>query len=348
MSYSQFNIYQSSDTDAPALTTTTGSLVNLLNKILVTGYGSKTSAGWELAFTSSTLSSSCYRIPSGSRFYLSVQDEKLSASCEAYTRGFKVASSVLTGSGEFPLSGYQGAIPPDISVTVTTTPGTTGYYSFRKSYAPLDPTAKKWIAFADAYTLYLFVQNGVSSGYFSDPLIFGDIYSYGGTSDVNRCIHISRQHKDFSGIGMWGLTLGPAGVIPEHCMAGTCGQYGYSILVNKMVDYSKFLPGTTGGGLPVGTINGIVAYPNPTDNSLILSPIRIIEKPGYSIRGTLRGIYAVAHNQSYFSHGETFNGSGSFSGKTFMIVGTFHTPVMNSGTAAHVLAVEISETVETN
>ncbi|MGE3907973.1 MAG: hypothetical protein AB7K36_01385, partial [Chloroflexota bacterium] len=44
-------IYRSTDSGAPVLTGQAGSLLNLLDKCLVDGYGSKAAAGWSRPYT---------------------------------------------------------------------------------------------------------------------------------------------------------------------------------------------------------------------------------------------------------------------------------------------------------
>jgi hypothetical protein len=46
MATSQFTIYRYTDTSAPTVNGTAGSLITLLQACLVTGYGSKSGAGW--------------------------------------------------------------------------------------------------------------------------------------------------------------------------------------------------------------------------------------------------------------------------------------------------------------
>lgn len=69
------NHYRYTDADAPVLTGQAGSLVNLLDKCLVTGYGAKESAGWDIAFTA--IDRRAYRASDvgGNRRFLRVVDD---------------------------------------------------------------------------------------------------------------------------------------------------------------------------------------------------------------------------------------------------------------------------------
>lgn len=53
--------FSSSDANAPILTNTAGSLKHLLKACLVTGYGTKTALGWEVAFESTDLKTAVFR-----------------------------------------------------------------------------------------------------------------------------------------------------------------------------------------------------------------------------------------------------------------------------------------------
>jgi hypothetical protein len=69
------NHYRYTDADAPVLTGQAGSLVNLLDKCLVNGYGAKESAGWDIAFTA--IDKRAYRASDvgGNRRFLRVVDD---------------------------------------------------------------------------------------------------------------------------------------------------------------------------------------------------------------------------------------------------------------------------------
>ena len=82
---SQFNIYTSSDLDAPLLTGRTGSLVGLLDACLVTGYGIMTGSGWTHPLVNSR-SLACYTPPSGSRMTLFVNDSYSSSVATQQTK----------------------------------------------------------------------------------------------------------------------------------------------------------------------------------------------------------------------------------------------------------------------
>src|SRR5262245_61500636 len=151
----QFTIYRSTDGSAPVLTGETGKLVDLLDACLVNGYGSKTAAGWAIAFTGT--SKRAYRAASGSRLYYRIQDDGPGAGTfkEARLTGYESMSDIDTGTGPFPTSA-QGV-------------GSVAMYPVRKS-AAADSTARAWVVIADARTCYVFVFTGDNA---NNQLAFG-------------------------------------------------------------------------------------------------------------------------------------------------------------------------------
>lgn len=323
---SQFTIFSSSMDGAPVLNGDTGSLVNVLNKILVYGFGTTLSAGWSLPYTSSNGSGSCYKMPGGTGFYLSVQDDNLIYwyPWEPRCRAFERATSWNSGSGQFPLSGVQGL-------------NNLGYLQVRKANPLALPfTTKQWVAFVDSSTLYFFWISGLSAGAWDQCIVFGDIYSYKGSNDLYRCLHLSREVEAISNTCNLSVWSYPDSSIPAHYMARSWAGGGQSIAVGKV--------GGRNLHANITYMDGNVQYPNGPDNSIVLSPIWITEPTGKSIRGHMRGLYHVCHNYLNFAYGDTFEGSGSLAGKTFMIVGPWYC----NGTIWITLAVETSNTVDTN
>ncbi len=313
MATSQFKVYRSQDAGAPILSGTSGSLVNVLTQCLVTGYGTQVAAGWTADYTSSTNSGSAFRPASGSRFYLSVQDDARSAGTtkDARLRGFETLSSFDTGSGQFPSTG-QGI--------------TGGYVSCRKSLTA-DALARAWVIYADAYTMYLFITTGDGSQF---GTFFGDIYSYKTTTDTYRCMIVGSPLEN-SALGGTSdtQTATPTTGHGGHFMARTYGGGGTSITIGKQGDIGS---GTT-------TLAGLIQYPNGPDNAMYMAPVRIVETTPGTVRGRMRGMYHICHAIASFSDGDIFQGANDFQGKTFQVV--------KQG-AGGMWAIEISNSVESN
>lgn len=327
MATSQFKVYSSGDVDAPILNWSSGSLCNVLDAILVNGYGSKTSAGWSLEYTASYNSGSCYRPPSGSRMYLSVRDNNFetwgTGSCAII--GLEEATSFNTGSAQFPTS-IQPTVPPSLYCPKVFTISSTNKIFPRT-----------WIAFADAYTLYFFVKpDPVFGRYYG--MFFGDFYSFASGDNYNCMIigslsptnYVYTEHKMD-----WGCRVDE--VITGHFSARTYTGTGESIA------FGKHGTNSLGFGNPaIPLLYSVMAEANPENNSTYMSPIWISEYVTTNtglIRGKMRGMYYYA-GQNSATDGIQFSGSNEYSGKVFQIVKPTPGGVL--------VAIEVSDTVDTN
>lgn len=310
----QFTIYNSSDASAPTLNGTTGSLVTVLDAILVNGYGAKAAAGWAKSYSGA--SKAAYRPAAGTRFYMRIQDDGPGAGTykEARMVGFETMSDVDTGTGRFPS-------------------GATNLF-IRKS-ATADATARAWVAYADGRTLYFFALTGDTANNYK-ACHFGDIYSVA-PGDAYQCLVIGRPAENTGTYGELMDTEYPSSAAAGHFMARSYGGGGSAITVSKHGDNGK--SGTA--GYPTGALPG----PNPQDGAYYLSPFWVCEASSASVRGRMRGMHHYCHLPASASDGATFGGAGDWAGKTFQIV----KGVGYSGGGTLVpAAMETSDTLETN
>jgi len=371
MATSQFTIYSSSDVGGPGLMTGwSGSLIRILDACLVDGYSGKTKAGWTHPIANSasfgpTSVYACYKPPSGSMMTLFVNDNFPNITAlgrEAWLTGWENMTSLCNttpvlnvgaGTGQFPTPAQQL---------------TTGHVVCRKSSLSDNTTGHYWVMFADAYTFYLCIQTGDTTGYYYS-VTFGDVFSFKGSTDAYRCLLIGRVVENVAGVGnttsgnnpatstndsfaaSWGDFPSGGGsynvflpiYLPGHFMPRTFGGGGASINVGKTFDMSKASSsGFVGNGQRYGLVPmyGFLQTPNGSDNSLYISPVTIHDPLSLSLRGRMRGFWFVAHPIINFSDGQTFQGAGDYAGKTFMIVKTDPT--------GGFFAIETSNTVETN
>lgn len=317
MPLSQYNYYSFGDAGAPSLTATTASLINLLNAILVTGYGSKAGAGWTVDYTSSAFTGSTFRMASGSRFYLNVRDDAIITAKEARVSCNETASAFGTGSGYFPSTSSQGV-------------NSQGYLVVRKSNG-LDTTpSKPWYAFADGSTLMLFIHSGDTVNNLQS-LYFGDIYSYKSSSDAYKCAIIARASENGVGYDSFDTILSSySSNVGGHFMARGHLGTGISLAVGKISNSSL----NGGSGYLSGT--AIMGYAN----SGFLSPIYIYDGVVTGPRGKLRGVYHPFVNVAYLPIGTLVNGSGIYAGKQFRY--------MKKGGSGGGWFIEVSNTLDTN
>jgi hypothetical protein len=292
--------YFSTDASAPVLSGTTGSLVALLDAILVNGYGAKSALGWAKSYSGT--SKAAYRPASGARLYLRVQDDGPGAGSfrEARIRGFETMSDVDTGTGAFPAVAQL----------------TNGLF-VRKS-ATADSTARVWYAIGDEAGMMLFVQSGDVANVFVG-FGFGDVLS-NMTGDAYRTLIWGRNTENSTSVlaaveGTIASSVAVNTTVIGHYMPRLYTGIGTSIQVGRHWDTVK------GAATP---FTGSLAYPNGPDTSIYTCPMFITEAASVAVRGQVRGLRAWGHTSATgVNNYDTFNGAGADAGKTFRILKGF-------------------------
>lgn len=282
-------VYKSSDGSAPVLDGQAGSLVTVLDACLVNGYGSKTAAGWTKPF--SATNKGVYLGSAG--HYLDVDDSGAGAATtqEANVRGYESMTAVATGTNAFPTTA-QIASP--------------GQY-VRKSAAATS-TARGWILIADAQTFHLFVLTGDTANKYQS-FSFGRIYSVK-SSDTYRsviCAHATSGSAVTTGLDSTSLQ-GANGNQNGLYVARTYSGSGTS---------SAF--GLFGLGTSLDQVGSGFTNLNPADSNIYIG--RLFVQENSTLRGFLRGLYQIINSTgSALLDGDTFSGTGDFTGRTFLVV----------------------------
>jgi hypothetical protein len=309
-------VYSSTDSSAPVLSGTVGSVLALLNACLVNGYGSKAAAGWGKPYTDSGNVGVIRQGAAGGvgRVYLRANDNAPDATAnsgaqEARMTGYGAMTDINTGTDPFPDPAYSNP-----------------YILLRKS-TTADATARAWKLVADHRTFYFFMKTGdsaASGGYFGFG--FGDIYSYV-PSDAWKAVIMGRHipgNISTNAENLW-------------TVIETCGfsQYGNCVVrwADASAGYSTFAK-TTDWAHSVGThpadgtmqAPGLIAttyaipYPTGYNSDLYMAPVYHTDY--HVLRGKLRGIWAPCHSaaNTAFNDGDTFSGTGAYAGRTFMVV----------------------------
>ena len=301
--------FLSTDSGAPTLSGTIGSLIGVLDACLVNGYGSKTSLGWTKPFSGTNLAA--YKQTSGSEFYCRVADTGAQSATAA---GFETMSDINTGTNRFPTTGQLSS----------------GVYLYKSSSA--NSNARGWLLVGDEKRFYLFVAwlaptiDGSTS--YGQTLAFGDITSFK-TGDAYNCMIEGAIGADpgLNFFGELGNTLSYAGT--AKYMARSFTQIGGSVMVSKHTDNAK-------SNSTTNMANSGVAYPDPVSGGMLLGATYIAERTAV-VRGIQTGIWVPLHHLPG-NPGDTFSGTGNLSGKTFMLVDVAH------GSSRGRCAVEISDT----
>lgn len=287
-------VYRSTDTSAPVMSGTVGALVNVLDKCLVAGYGSKTAAGWSKPYTGTN--TAVFQQGGGTSFYLDVNDNGPGAGTaqEARVRGYEAMTAVATGTGPFP----------------TTAQLTVGII-VRKSVSA-DSVARSWVIVADDRTFYLFVQAEGTTAWLCFG--FGDFYSYKSSTDSFRTFIMGRATEASAT-----LSLEKADVIDVIGNPALVGHYvarsytgtGTSLQWVKLGDASK------GNG---SALSGFMTVPN-VDGRVWISPTFVAQFASV-VRGRMRGFMHYLHTVASFNDQDTVTGAGPYASRTFLLLKT--------------------------
>lgn len=297
--------YKSTDTGAPVLAGNTAeTLINVLDKVLVTGYGSKAGAGWSKPYTATNVAVFRNGATAGARRYLRVSEP---TGVFASVRGYHDMTDANTGSTPFPSTAQRSS---DLYWHKTSTS---------------DSSARQWWAIADERTLLLLVRYSTSPQW--TAYYFGDGISYV-SGDEGFCV-IAGSTLSATGQG-YSSTIG--------CYASDYGSLSDTSLTGIYIGGPPTGPGSVPAALAAGfgrrgcvwhatteaMVSGRFAYPN-LDGSIPLNQIPVVQPTSYTgsvmaFRGRLRFAYDVPVTAGALNEGDTFSGTGSLSGKAFTIV----------------------------
>ena len=263
---------------APTLTGAIGSLISLLDFCLVT------TLGWTKAFTGTNTAS--YQATTGNRFYLGIDD---TTTLNARLRGFETMTAagvaVASGTGPFPTDALQSG----------------GDYVYKSSDTT---TARNWWFASDGKMFYLSINATAYYSLFS----FGDFIS-NKSADAYNTVIIGESASSAYTSGCSALVLATATGQNGSYLTRAYTGVGGAKICTKCVDGGY---GHTNGAIGSDSPN----YPSDVEGALLISRIQISEALT-SFRGRLPGLWAPMHSRP-LGDGDTFTGSGDFSGRTFV------------------------------
>lgn len=347
MAVTQLRRFTSYDIGSQQLTGLTGSLIAVIDSILVDGYGTGSSyvapAGWTKPF-GNTGSIGCWQQPSGSNCIMVINDAAPHPSAgtrEAWVVGYETLTNLSgtlgTGSNAFPGIFYYG-----------NTRMLSGSGVIRKSSA-LSSDGRTWIAFADDRTFYLFINPGDLANTYN-PTFFGDIYSFAGPNDTKKCCF--QTHASINN-GTGGTTNGEWGDMQVLVNSGaneggyicrTHDQRAIPVPLNRLAD-SKFAASFSGAQSALPT--QIATTYHVTTNDLVISPVLVNEcyfgnswTNNSTCRGRMRGMYAFNQTHANQDDGTIYDGQKEYAGRKFQL--------LKGGQNGGIWLIEISNTVEYN
>ncbi len=277
-------LYMSTDLGAPQLSGQAGSLVALLDAVLVDGYGAgadrKNGAGWTKAFTGTNKRAYRNSAVSGTGFYLQVEDPGASGTTGyAFVRGFSAMTAFDTGLNPTPTvaSRSNGVVVAKSSV--------------------LDGGSRRWLILADERIVYIFINPWPTANYYH-PYFFGDFISYKAGDANNWCIASN------------GLTSFTSALDVDQTVFTTPNAYGNVdtgrpalYVPSSAASPSQAVPAYLVGGYRDGSYRAwgganiySAAYPDPISQGLLFSNVQIFES-SIGPRGQLPGIIVPLHNR---------------------------------------------------
>jgi hypothetical protein len=279
-------VYHATDTDAPLLTSTVGSLINVLDLCLCSGYHGRPTPGWTIPFFSGS-DIAVFKNGTGShnRFF-KIFDNLVGSENMSIIHGYENMSDIDTFYNNFP-NGTQAPNNAWIFKSVTA-----------------DTMIKNWIVLANPKICYLIISPDATTTFENASVtVFGDFISYNSSVDIYNTLLIyngtNSSSTNYSGFFLKTCPIGQ--VFTDHVAVRSYTGLGGSKTLGKHYDTNKT----------------DVIFPNPIDGSLVMSPFYITEEG--VLRGYLPGIWKMCPNRSNFQHGDLFEGTGALSGKLFEI-----------------------------
>jgi len=308
------------DTSAPTLSSSAGSLITVLDAVLVNGFGSTSPLGWTKPYSGTNQAK--YRMGAGIMHYLLVADDSTSGSATiAACAGFETSDSISSGTGRYPAVG-QGI-------------SSLGWVSCVKSTVASAP----WYIIGDERSFTLVTYFSGTDGGDARCFHFGEYYNYGspftyrGNIVGQSSFSTSQSFESLHAVNVINTTAAIAGSFV--CRPATGNPT--SVNVGRIGDRSR-------GGYDAASNNiGVVPFPNSSDGGIYLAPIRITDPtttPVGGILGHLRGIWHQVHPSLSLVHKGVYQGSGALAGKSFIML--YSSIVVGN----HVF--EISDNVDTN
>lgn len=314
-------IFKSTDASAPSLTKANGTLVSLLDAILVSGYGAVSPLGWSTVFTATN--KRVYQPAAGTGFQLRVDDS--GNDYEAKVRG-GTFSDVDTLSAD----GFPTAAQLANGVFWQKTNTSAG--------------ARPWVAIGDAKRFFILIQIDTGQDRWNGGW-FGDFESYK-SGDVYNCLIIGKaasvNNEDNDTIGLISSS-GVFGSAPGgHYVPRAYTGVGSAIALGKYSD-ERIQSGVSGGGTAASSC---LTYPDTISGGLHVGRFFLSEpSPTFSPRGYLPGLWSICHsrtamNSAGVSNGDTFSGANGVASRTFEF------RHLHSG-SANAIALETSDWPET-
>jgi hypothetical protein len=284
-------IYRSTDSGAPVLSGSLGALVGVLDACLVNGYGSKSPAGWSIAFTDTD--KRVYRPPAGTpRHYFYVKDDY---TVRAIIQAYKLATGVGVGEGLYPTVSC-GMVKSDSANT----------------------SIRHWLVAADDRSLIVLVNlaNEAATTFRGCLHLFGEFLS----------LKANDQWRSYCGGDNFGGSIlapnrgGVLYVARNHTGMGS----PVPMNISGHMGYGQHVYASSSDWLSANW-----PIPNPADGKIHMSRVIIDQSPytgtpagSAGLRGYVRGLWGVEHTgfSTSLSDLTDVDGEGVYAGRNFLMV----------------------------
>ncbi len=276
--------YSALDASAPVLDGQHGTLVNVLDGCLASGYGALAAAGWTIPYFDTN--KSVFRSANtGNEFYYRIDDNISSFDNLAQIDGYETMSDVDTGTGKFP----------------TLTQALNDAWLAKSNV--ISSAARDWLVIANEHMCYLIINTANSLGFTTAQLYaFGDATSLSGSDAF--------------------LSVVAASITKTAALGNIPFENGFTVdsVSDRVFGTRSFTQ--IGAGVKLGyhwdSSKDGVQYPNPVDGSLLMGRVYITEPD--VVRGYFPGLWHLSPDAASFNHNDTFSGTGTLAGKTFEII----------------------------
>ncbi|HYQ23943.1 hypothetical protein [Stenotrophomonas sp.] len=297
-------IYRSTDPGAPQLSGVAGSLVALLDAVLVTGYGVgsdfKPGAGWVRTFSATNKRVYRNNHVDGSGGYLRVEEPSATPGY-GFARAYETMSDIDSGTGPAP----------------TATQKANGILLLKSSEN--NGNSRPWEIIATDQAMYFFVNYyslGASNEYATIPafpFFAGDLESF---------VPGDKSHFMVAGNSMTtpaqavadGLMYTTTGLSSAVSAASCYALRAYTQLPGS-IPLSLANPSHGANGNAIGSTGG--SFPDPVSGGALFER-PLMREGAYLARGYLPGAYTPLHVRP-FASGEMLSDIDAFPGRTFYV-----------------------------
>lgn len=267
-------VYKSTYGNAPVLAAVNGSVVNLLNKCLVTGYGDKQGAGWTMPFVNVGETIAVFRqsAATGNGFYLGVDTASPSYAYRARLRTAEVFTTETayqfqigyTGDWDFASGANTNAVP----WCIVATPEYLYFFAWEYTTGTALPTSAHQETTSSTYCGSFFFGDFIS--YFPDDH-YNTLFWWGGYGVTDPFGAIKGENNATS-----------SSKYIARAVSGAAGAVGCTAMAGP--------PCTTTGNYAWG---GGVGATYPGNTALLASRVYVNNSAAYTVRGHLPRLLAV-------------------------------------------------------